>query len=106
LHAVQQSAKLAQAGNFNVARNNLLAATKLLQRSAKTDIQMEEYSNFVAMSEDLDTALLNMQNKKGVVDDMTAKTLQRMKTITLVPFLAGSKKEKIVSKRKKHTNKM
>ncbi len=64
---------------------------------------MEEYSNFISMSEDLDTALLNMQNKK-TIDDMTAKTIQRMKTITLVPFLSGSKKEKIVSKRKKHTN--
>lgn len=87
-----------------MARNNLLAVTKLLQRNAKSDIQMEEYSNFISMSEDLDTALLNLQNKKGYMDDMTAKTLQRMKTVTLVPFLAGSKKRDIVTKRKKHTN--
>jgi hypothetical protein len=61
---VQQSAKIAQGGEYSIARNNLLSATKLLQQVAKTDPQMEEYSNFIAMSEDLDTALLNLQSKK------------------------------------------
>ena len=80
-----------------------LRISQLIQRAAKTDIQQEEYSNFISMSEDLDTALLNLQNRKGASDDTTIKTLQRMKNITLVQFLAGIKKEKIVSKRKKHT---
>lgn len=103
LHAIQQSAKLAQSGESSISRGNLLSATKLLQRSAKTDVQMEEYSNFISLSEDLDTALLNLINKKGLMDDVTVKTLQRMKTMALVSLLAGSKKKKAVSKRKKHT---
>ena len=105
LSAVQQAAKTAQSGDAVRARNNLLSVIKLLQRASKTIIQQEEYSNFISMSEDLDTALLNMQSSKGSSSDATIKTLQRMKTITLVPFLAGSKKEKIVLNRKKHTTK-
>lgn len=101
LSAVQQAAKTAQAGDYVRARNNLLSVIKLLQRASKSIIQQEEYSNFISMSEDLDTALLNMQSSKGSSSDATIKTLQRMKTITLVPFMAGSKKD--LSKRKKHT---
>jgi hypothetical protein len=105
LSAVQQAAKTAQSGDYVRARNNLLSVIKLLQRASKTIIQQEEYSNFISMSEDLDTALMNMQSSKGSSSDATIKTLQRMKTITIVPFLAGSKKEKIVLMRKKHTTK-
>lgn len=103
LNAVQQSAKMAQAGEFLMARNNLLGVTKFSQRIAKTDVQMEEYANFITMSEDLDTTLMNLQSKKGVLDDNTVKTLQRMKTVNLILFLAGSKKNDIIAKRKKHT---
>jgi len=101
LDAVQQAAKIAQSGNHSMARNQLLSVTKLLQRAATSNIQQEEYSNFISTSEDLDTTLLNLQTRKGSSDDATVKTLQRMKTIGINLFQAGSKKD--VSKRKKHT---
>ena len=56
----------------------------------------------MSLSEDLDSTLINLLNKK-VADDASTKTLQRMKTINLVALLAGSKKKDIVTKRKKHT---
>jgi len=105
LNAVQQSARIAQDQNYSLARNKLLSVQRMLARCCKTDIQQEEYSNFITMCEDLDTALLNMQKKGGKTDDQTAKVLHRMKTINKVTFLAGAKKEEIVAKRKKHTNK-
>jgi len=104
LNAVQYSARLAQEGNVKMGRSVLLSTTKLLQRIAQSNIQQEEYSNFVSMSEDLDTSLLNLLRQNGTsMNDSTVKTLQKMKTISIVPFMAGSKKEKIVLKRKKHT---
>jgi hypothetical protein len=104
LNAVQQSAKIAQKGDYALARHDLLAVQRLLQRCAETIVQKEEYGNFVTWSEDLDTALINLQQRGGGrMDDATAKTLQRMKTIQKSWFLAGSKKEEIVAKRKKHT---
>jgi hypothetical protein len=108
LNAVQSAARLGAADPL-LARHDLLGVQRMLQRcvgsSNASIVQREEYGNFVTWSEDLETALINLQGKKGALDDITAKTLQRMKNITKTWFLAGSKKDEIIAKRKKHVQK-
>jgi hypothetical protein len=54
LSAAQTSARLGQAGRPQEARNRLFAAQRMMKRGATTDEQLEEYSEFIAKTEDLD----------------------------------------------------
>lgn len=66
-----------------------------------TDVQQEEYANFLAMSDELDDELmkcLEQRKKHKPMDDSSAKTLFQMKNANMNRFLAGSKK--LVAKRK------
>eukprot|EP01027_Heterolobosea_sp_BB2_P022425 GEZU01033021.1.p1 GENE.GEZU01033021.1~~GEZU01033021.1.p1 ORF type:complete len:968 (+),score=243.56 GEZU01033021.1:73-2976(+) len=103
LHAVQQAATMASAQNYAGARNLLFAVQRMLQRAAKSDIQLEEYANFISMSEDLDTELSNLQQRGGRPNDRSAKIFHKMKTETKASFLSGVKKEELVKRRKNHT---
>jgi len=128
LEAIQEAARIAQKGNYQEARIKLFAVQKLLKRAAKTDTQMEEHSNFVTLSEELDYELRetiwrmkkgnnnNNNNSRGSsssskssstqslgMGDTTAKTLFKMKTASRNQFLSGSRKTDLVDKRQ-HTD--
>jgi len=111
LNAVQQSAKLAQAGQHAASRDYLHSVQRLLQQiitqnqdTPNYNVFCEEYSNFVTITEDLDTELLNMaQRRTKAVSDATAKVLNQMKNTSIITFLSGSRKEEVVNRRKNHT---
>lgn len=128
LNAVQQSAKLAQqgiiiiinysnnyytyliiAGNHAASRENLHSVQRLLQKvitqnqdTPNYNTFCEEYSNYVTITEDLETELLNMAQRSGSrsINDATAKVLNQMKNTSRITFLSGSRKEEVVSRRK------
>jgi len=106
LNGVHQTAKIATlSSDFTVARKKLHSVQRLLGRISITDIQLEEYSNFVATCEDLETILLNLEQRGGKKDDKTIKVLQNMRNLSKSMFLSGIRKKDIVAKRKNHTNK-
>jgi hypothetical protein len=72
----------------------------LLGSIAKSDIELEEYANFVSTCEDLETILQNLEQRGGKVDDKSAKVLHTMKTSSRAVFLSGSRKKDLVAKRK------
>ncbi len=103
LNGVHQTAKLAQDGKYTVARHNLHSIQRLLGRIARSDVQLEEYANFVSTCEDLETILQNLEQRGGKGDDKTTKVLHSMKTTSKSIFLSGIRKKDIVAKRKNHT---
>jgi hypothetical protein len=111
LNALQQSSKLAQAGQHSGARDYLHSVQRLLQALIQQNqdtptynVFCEEYANFITICEGLETELLNMVQRKGKnVSDATAKILNQIKNTSRITFLSGSRKEEVVQRRKNHT---
>jgi len=107
VNAVQQCAKLGLAGAFDEARQNLFCYERMLKRAAKTDTQMEEYSNFVTISDSLDSELAaclrnskrSQSSSKVNLSDTSAKTFLKMKTANRNLFLSGERKRAVVERR-------
>jgi len=93
---VQEVAKVALKGNeedFKDAREKLSSVQRLLSKVSKSsNVQSEEYSNFVSQSKALESQLKMAQNKKGK-DDATAKVLYQMKGAKKNEFLSGARKK-------------
>jgi hypothetical protein len=103
MHTIQAASRMALAGKSVPARNFLESTQKMLAKISKSDVQLEEYANYVTFMEDLETIILNIKPGSVMSDDVV-KNLQRMKNLGRVVFLAGSKKEEIVKSRKKHVH--
>jgi len=99
--AVRRAAKLAQMEKYKEGRDHLLAVQTMLQKGATNDTQMEEISNFVYYSADLERELLKGEKNKGATkkDDAAAKVFFKMREYPMNDFLAGSKKAALVNRR-------
>lgn len=89
-----------QMGKFNIAKNYLLSIQKLLASIAKSEVQLEEFSNFMSACEDLLTTITNLIKTNGIKNDLIETNLQKMKNISKNSLVSGIKKD--ISKRKKH----
>jgi len=99
LNGVQQAAKIALSGSERDvlhAREKLYSVQRLIQRAANSGTQKEEYFNFVSQSNELDSQLKEVKDKKGN-EDATAKVLYKMKGANKNAFLSGERK--VVDKR-------
>lgn len=102
--AVQRSAALAQKGQLEEARKVLHSAQRLMQTSATSDQQCEEYANFVTNCLELDSELQQAsRDKSRQSSDSMAKLLHNKKGAHMGQFLSGEAKRNIVSKRKADT---
>ena len=70
---------------------------------------MEEYSNYLSVSDELDRELREClrrlkkdpaKSNKDVMTDTTAKTLFKMRNINRGLFLSGQRKDELINKRK------
>ncbi len=102
LNAVQQGAKLAQLQAVQQARMKLLSVQRLCDRINASEIQQEEYGNFVQWSQELENALRELQ-KSFFLSDSVTRMLTQGRSSPKFKFLASIKKKDIVAKRKKHT---
>jgi len=101
-HAVHESAALAQRGDYQRARVNLISTQRLLQRGMKSRKQQRGYLNFIVQGERLDgfmreaaaqEAVLKLTGVAGAAaqrktgrDDTAAKNIVQMKTVALSAF--------------------
>ena len=101
LAAVQKSAALAQRGQLEEARKVLHSAQRLMQTSATSDQQCEEYANFVSNCMELDSELQQAsRDKSRQTSDSMTRLLHSKKGAHMGQFLSGEAKKNIVSKRK------
>ncbi len=87
------------------ARIELYKVQKMLKRAAKSDVQMEEYANFVSLSDELDFELRECLKKvkskqNGAISDTAANTFFKMRNANRNSLLSGSRKQDAVNRRK------
>lgn len=97
LHSLQEVAALAMKGYKTEARKLLFTSRRLLLQLALDDTQQEEYSYFVSISEDLDTAL---KDSRTMSSDALAKVLFSTKNLSQTKLLSGQRKAEVVERRK------
>eukprot|EP00761_Pharyngomonas_kirbyi_P008423 gb/GECH01008434.1/.p1 GENE.gb/GECH01008434.1/~~gb/GECH01008434.1/.p1 ORF type:complete len:1012 (+),score=312.14 gb/GECH01008434.1/:1-3036(+) len=105
MNAVQSSAEYAREGLNKHAQDRLLSVQRMLDRVCETDVQHEEYSNFIEYSSVLEDELRrqNISSMRDEDRDRSTKVLFESKNISSSQFLAGTRKSSLISKRKKHT---
>jgi len=85
MKAIQHSAGLAQNGEYEIARANLITTMRLLQRAMHTRQHQREYINFIVQSEKLDGFMRQSQSQGAILgtegdkDDSAAKNIVQMK---------------------------
>jgi len=85
MRAIQQSAGMAQNGNYEDARANLISTMRLLQRAMNSRRHQREYINFIVQSEKLDGFMRQAQAQEAILgdtndkDDSAAKNIIQMK---------------------------
>jgi len=100
MNAVRRAARYAQDLKFQDGRNFLLAVQTMLQKNCKDDLQVEELSNFVTYSGDLERELIRGEKqKKTKLDDTATKVFFRMREYPMNDFLSGNKKAALVNRR-------
>ena len=106
--AVQQAAKIALESNPNQAREKLHSVQRLMERSMKSQVQKEEYYNFISQSSELESQLKINNEKKmeSGENDVKAKVLFKMKGASKNTFLSGARKTDAVEKRTHTDDKM
>jgi len=99
MKAVHDSAKIAQKGNYQEARMNLISNMRLLQRCMKTKQQQSQYIKFIKQAERLDGFMREAQHKQKILgskglresqskrDDSAAKNIIVMKTVPRTEFI-------------------
>ncbi len=95
LKAVQESAKIAQHGDYQNARINLISHQRMLQRGMKRRDQQRAYINFIKQGEKLDGFMREAQAQEAIFgksedtsnrDDSAAKNIVQMKGAPLSVF--------------------
>ena len=95
LKAVQESAKIAQLGDYQKARINLISHQRMLQRGMKRRDQQRAYINFIKQGEKLDGFMREAQAQEAIFgksedtsnrDDSAAKNIVQMKGAPLSVF--------------------
>eukprot|EP01123_Difflugia_compressa_P008904 TRINITY_DN2809_c0_g1_i1.p1 TRINITY_DN2809_c0_g1~~TRINITY_DN2809_c0_g1_i1.p1 ORF type:complete len:547 (-),score=106.35 TRINITY_DN2809_c0_g1_i1:69-1709(-) len=101
-HALHESATLAQLGDYQQARVNLISNQRLLQRGMATKRDQLEYINFIKQAEKLDgfmreaqhiESLIGTQRAQGITkkqnrDDAAARNIVKMKNVRRNAFTA------------------
>jgi len=94
MKAVQESAEMAQFGEYQNARINLISYQRLLQRGMKSKKDQREYINFIVQAEKLDAFMRTFQAQEKLmdgnpdfqVDDFAAKYIIQMKRSSHILF--------------------
>jgi len=92
MRAIQHSAGLAQNGEYETARANLISSMRLLQRAMKSRQHQREYINFIVQSEKLDGFMRQSQAQETILgaeadkDDSAAKNIVQMKQANHILF--------------------
>jgi len=94
LTAIQNSARLAQIGNYTDARINLVSVQRLLQRTMKTSQNQKDYLSFIVQAEKLDQFMRETQQQDKVFgatggakrDDSASKAMYQMKNVSVEAF--------------------
>ena len=100
VEAVQNAARLAQAGAYFDARICLVTTQRLLQRTMKTPKHQKDYLNFIVQAEKLDGFMREAQLQEKIIggvsgptgnvpkkDDEAAKSIFQMKSLALQNFM-------------------
>uniref|UniRef100_A0A6B2L0P9 VWFA domain-containing protein n=1 Tax=Arcella intermedia TaxID=1963864 RepID=A0A6B2L0P9_9EUKA len=97
IHSLHESATLAQLGDYQQARINLISVQRLLQRGMKSKNDQKEYINFIKQAERLDGFMREAQHldtvlkqtnqtRKQTRDDAAARNIVKMKKLTKSVF--------------------
>jgi len=94
MKAVHESAEMAQFGEYQNARVNLISYQRLLQRGMKSKKDQREYINFIVQAEKLDAFMRTFQAQEKLldtnpdlqIDDFAAKYIIQMKRSSHVLF--------------------
>jgi Mg-chelatase subunit ChlD len=90
LEAIHASACLAQAGDYQAARINLISTLRLLQRAMRSAAHQEAYLSFVTQAENLDQFMREAQAMQSAGrDDEASKAMFQMKSLSLEQFACG-----------------
>eukprot|EP00727_Mastigamoeba_balamuthi_P000800 m51a1_g10717 putative actin (1113) ;mRNA; r:219305-223208 len=93
VQAVQESARLAQLGEYARARVNLVSVQRLLQRAMRTAQHQRDYLAFVVQAEKLDQFMREAQAQTAVFggsaarDDEASKAMFQMKSVSVKAFV-------------------
>jgi len=99
-HALHESATLAQQGDYQQARVNLISNQRLLQRGMTTKKDQKEYINFIKQAERLDGFMREAQQMDSLLkiedatrkqnrDDAAARNIVKMKKVHRSAFLSN-----------------
>jgi len=101
MNTVRKAARAAQRGQFKEGRDLMLSVQSMIQKGAKGDLQVEELSNFVKYSSDLEQELIkgDKQRNRSKYDDTSAKVFFRMREYPMNDFLSGQRKAALVNRR-------
>jgi len=100
MHALHESASLAQLGEYQHARVNLISNQRLLQRGMITRSDQKEYINFIKQAERLDGFMREAQQMDSILktedallrkqtrDDAAARNIVKMKKVTRSAFVS------------------
>jgi len=94
LESIHSSARLAQAGEYDEARINLVSVQRLLQRSMKTPTNQSDYLAFIVQAEKLDQFMRENQQQEKIFgkehnkkrDDAASNAMFQMKSVSLRIF--------------------
>jgi len=98
LHSLHESASLAQTGDYQQARVNLISVQRLLQRAMVNKQVQRDYISYIKHAERLDgfmreaqqmDSLLSIDNKsqrKQKRDDAAARNIVKIKKISALQF--------------------
>jgi len=94
LQAIHSSARMAQKGNYQEARINLVSTQRLLQRGMKTSKNQKDYLSYIVQAEKLDQFMREAQQQESVFgassqkqrDDTAAKAMYQMKSVSVKMF--------------------
>jgi len=95
LTAIQTAAAMAQKGEYNAARIELVSVVRLLQRSMTTIQHQNDYMNYIVQAEKLDQFMRETQQQKLVMgsravnaqrDDAASQAMYKMKTVPVKAF--------------------
>jgi actin len=88
LTAIQSSAKVAQSGQYDPARIQLVSVMRLLQRTMHTPLHQMDYLSYVVQAEKLDGVMREASalGRREDRDDDAAKKLFQMKSVPVSTF--------------------
>jgi len=97
LEAIQESARMAQKGDYKDARIHLISTQRLLQRAMQNGKHQRDYLSYIVQAEKLDQFMRESQAQAQLLgfaqdgkdrDDASSKAMYQMKSVSTKKFNA------------------